>query len=332
MILADKIINERKKNGWSQEDLAELLDVSRQSVSKWEGAQSVPDLSKILKMAEIFHVTTDYLLKDELEPDNGDTSYYYEKTDAASEKRRVSLDEAHEFISLRKQVLPIVGIGAFLCVTCPIVLILLSGLSSAGILGISENVAATIGLAVLFLQIAIAVFLFIKYAGRLRKYEFMEKEAFETEYGVDGMCRERLSQGEARNARALIAGVILCILSAVPIVLTSTMGAPSYVVTAMVCLLLLLVGFAVYLFVSVCAVYASYKVLLQQEDYTPVAKKRNKKLDGISGIYWMFVTFVFLAVSFFTGRWDRTWIIWAVSGVLFALIRVIAETFMKNDD
>ena len=46
MILADKIIDERKKNGWSQEDLAEQLGVSRQSVSKWESAGSVPDLKK----------------------------------------------------------------------------------------------------------------------------------------------------------------------------------------------------------------------------------------------------------------------------------------------
>ena len=50
MILADKIINERKKLGWSQEELADKLSVSRQSVSKWEGAQSVPDLQRILEM------------------------------------------------------------------------------------------------------------------------------------------------------------------------------------------------------------------------------------------------------------------------------------------
>ena len=54
MILADKIINERKKNGWSQEELADKLSVSRQSVSKWEGAQSVPDLNRIVQMAELF--------------------------------------------------------------------------------------------------------------------------------------------------------------------------------------------------------------------------------------------------------------------------------------
>ena len=67
MILADKIISLRKKAGWSQEDLAQQLGVTRQSVSKWEGAQSVPDMDKILQMSRIFGVTTDFLLKDEIE-------------------------------------------------------------------------------------------------------------------------------------------------------------------------------------------------------------------------------------------------------------------------
>ena len=66
MILADKIIALRKKAGWSQEELAQQLNVSRQSVSKWEGAQSVPDLERILQMSRLFGVSTDYLLKDEL--------------------------------------------------------------------------------------------------------------------------------------------------------------------------------------------------------------------------------------------------------------------------
>ena len=65
MILADKIIQLRKKNGWSQEELAEMLKVSRQSVSKWEGAQSTPDLDRIIEMSKIFSVSTDYLIKDE---------------------------------------------------------------------------------------------------------------------------------------------------------------------------------------------------------------------------------------------------------------------------
>ena len=64
MFLADKIINLRKKAGWSQEELAGRLGVTRQSVSKWEGAQSVPDIEKIVQLSRLFSVTTDYLLLD----------------------------------------------------------------------------------------------------------------------------------------------------------------------------------------------------------------------------------------------------------------------------
>ena len=66
MILAEKIMQLRKKNGWSQEELAGRLGVSRQSVSKWESAMSIPDLDKILQMSQVFEVSTDYLLKDEI--------------------------------------------------------------------------------------------------------------------------------------------------------------------------------------------------------------------------------------------------------------------------
>ena len=64
MSLADKIMQLRKQKGWSQIDLADRLDVSRQSVSKWEMAQAVPELDKIVKLSELFNVSTDYLLKD----------------------------------------------------------------------------------------------------------------------------------------------------------------------------------------------------------------------------------------------------------------------------
>ena len=65
MILAEKIALLRRQNGWSQEELADQLNCSRQAVSKWEGGMSIPDLDKILKLSALFEVSTDYLLKDE---------------------------------------------------------------------------------------------------------------------------------------------------------------------------------------------------------------------------------------------------------------------------
>ena len=70
MIFADKLIRLRKQAGLSQEELASELNISRQSVSKWEQAQSIPDLDKIIQLSTFFNVSTDYLIEDEIE--NGD--------------------------------------------------------------------------------------------------------------------------------------------------------------------------------------------------------------------------------------------------------------------
>lgn len=60
MILAEKIMKLRKQQGWSQEELAMKLGVSRQSVSKWESGASIPELDKILQLGELFGVSTDF--------------------------------------------------------------------------------------------------------------------------------------------------------------------------------------------------------------------------------------------------------------------------------
>lgn len=105
MILADKIIALRKKAGWSQEELAEQLGVSRQSVSKWEGAQSMPDMEKILGMSRLFGVSTDYLLKEELgEPE-------FTVGEERTEVRKVSMEEASDYLALSRRKAPPYGRG-----------------------------------------------------------------------------------------------------------------------------------------------------------------------------------------------------------------------------
>ena len=66
MKLSDKIITLRRMKGMTQEDLAELCHVSRQSVSKWEADIALPEADKLLIMSEAFHVSLDVLLKDDL--------------------------------------------------------------------------------------------------------------------------------------------------------------------------------------------------------------------------------------------------------------------------
>ena len=64
MILADKIAEERKKNGWSQEDLAEQLGVSRQAVSKWESGASDPSTTNLMALAKLYGVAAEDLLRE----------------------------------------------------------------------------------------------------------------------------------------------------------------------------------------------------------------------------------------------------------------------------
>ena len=120
MILADKIIRLRKKNGWSQEELADKMNVSRQAVSKWESAQSIPDLEKILQLGTLFGVTTDYLLKDDIE----DEEFTNESSDAAVKK--INIEEANIYIEQRKKASWRIALATFLCILSPITLILFS--------------------------------------------------------------------------------------------------------------------------------------------------------------------------------------------------------------
>lgn len=68
MTVSEKIYTLRTRLGLSQEELAEKLGVSRQSVSKWETGQSVPDLEKIIKLADLFGVSVDELVREEERP------------------------------------------------------------------------------------------------------------------------------------------------------------------------------------------------------------------------------------------------------------------------
>jgi len=68
MTLSEKLLDLRKKNGMSQEQLAAELGVSRQTVSKWENGTAIPDTVHIISLSRLFDVTTDYLLTDNIPP------------------------------------------------------------------------------------------------------------------------------------------------------------------------------------------------------------------------------------------------------------------------
>lgn len=143
MILADKITEERKKNGWSQEELANQLGVSRQAVSKWESAGAVPDLQRILQMSELFGVSTDYLLKDEMKAEN---ITYHESTESYAEPlKKVTMENANEFLDMKRKGSKVVANATSMCILSPILLIVLVTMAEDGVFHVSESLATVFG-------------------------------------------------------------------------------------------------------------------------------------------------------------------------------------------
>lgn len=326
MILADKIVTLRKRAGWSQEELAAQLGVSRQSVSKWEGAQSVPDMQKVVQMSRLFGVTTDYLLKEEL----GEPEPAQSEPDAPL--RCVTMEQAADYLSLRRAAAPKLAAATLLCVLSPVALLLLAALSDRPGAALSENAAAGIGLCVLLVLVAAAVAMFITCAAQVKAYAFLETEPFETACGVTGMVRERRAAAAPEHTRGKVAGTVLCILSAVPLFIAVCLNGPDLLYVAAVCLLLVLAGVGSALFVYGGVYQAAMDRLLEEGDYVRPRKRQNGVVGAISSIYWLTVTAAYLLWTF--GPWwdaqpQDTWILWAVAGVLYGAVMALVRGIRK---
>ncbi len=160
------------------------------------------------------------------------------------------------------------------------------------------------------------------------KYEYLEKLDIDTEYGVNGMVKEQRDAYAETHSRRMIIGVMMCIISAVPLLGTqmsrysnNTDLLPILGVT----LLLVMCAAGVKLIVLTCTRQGGFDRLLEEGDYT----RLNKKAGKYDGVYWAIATAVYLGWSFATSRWEFTWIVWPVAGVMFAAYREIMKAIVR---
>lgn len=326
MIFADKLITLRKKAGWSQEELAEKLNVTRQSVSKWEGAQSVPDIDKILQLSCLFGVTTDYLLKD----DAAEPEYTEDDT---SPLPRVTLAQANDYLPRPGPMRRSWRWRRRSVSSPPSRCWRWGALSEAGLFGIWDDLAGGIGLIALLVIIAAAVAIFMQCSASVRAYEFLQKQAIETEYGVTGLAKERRDAFAPQYDKANILGTVLCVLSAVPVFAAMMVGA-SFLVSASICLVLALVACGVYAFVRVGTVRDAMDQLLEEGDYTRPNKAIKSRINALTAAYWLVVVAIFLWYTFGpdgNGQPQYSWFIWAIAGVLYAALVIAVKAFMKKN-
>lgn len=326
MIFADKLIRLRKKNGWSQEELAEKMNVSRQAVSKWESAQTIPELEKLLQMSALFGVTTDYLLKDELELEE------YSQSGEETGAKRISLSQAQEFLHWRKKAAVLIATGTFLCIISVVPLLVLSAASQAGFAGITEEAAAAAGLCAMVMLVAAGVSLFVWCGFKNAPFEFIDSEPFETEYGVHGMVSERKKNFRGAYAACNITATCTCILSIIPLFLSILLKGDLFPTVLLLCLTILLAGVGVVLFILCGVRWASMAKLLQEADYAYCEKEKNGAKEAVARAYWLLAVAVYLGWSFLSSRWDITWVVWPLAGVLYAVLNSILQLAVWNKE
>lgn len=319
MILADKIIELRKQFGWSQEDLAAKLDVSRQSVSKWESARSIPDLTKIIKMADLFGVSTDYLLKDEIETVEPGGS------DRDSNLIKISLDKANAYIESKVAAAKQIAIGVSIIMMAVAPLMILLALSAAPTIALDSSDAVAIGLIALLILVAIGVSFFIRSSHHGSNFPEIENEEIELAYGVSGIINDKLKNYRQRYTSLISIAVMMFILAATPLIVSAIMEASETIILLMVALMLAILATGIFLVIPTSARYNGYRLLLQEGEYSPRRKPARRRAEKIGSVYWPVVTAIYLGWSFWTMAWGITWIIWPVSGVAFGAVVALGD-------
>ena len=330
MTFSEKISALRKQKGWSQEELAEKLMVTRQAVSKEDSAQSMPDLDKLVQLSEALGVSTDYLLKDE----QAQSAPVPATAEQTVKPRHVTQEEARRYLQLQTAAIPKTTLGVALCVWSPIAIIGLPVLRSTLNWGFPEEICSGIGLCVLLVMVAAGVALLLTAGGTLREFEYLEREPIETDNGAREQALHMQREMASFCTRQNTIGVVLCILSVLPLfALMCVPGVPDGYYSLAVCALLLLVGIACLLLVRTGSMRGAVDKLLEQGDYTRENKAKSRFVGAVSAAYWLVVTAVFLFYTFGpngNGQPQYSWFIWAIAGVLYGALMAALSVYRKK--
>ncbi|MBQ8849796.1 MAG: helix-turn-helix transcriptional regulator [Clostridia bacterium] len=336
MILADKIIKHRKQKGWSQEELAEKMGVSRQAVSKWESAQAIPDIEKILALGELFGVSTDYLLKDSF-GDGEDFEFSSAATvssaeDEADTLRYVSKEEASKYIEERKRASWQIALATFLCVLSPIPLIILGGIADTNLIWFTgmDVVIGVLELGALFAFVIASLPFFISCGIRHESYKFLEDSAsFVLDTAAKEMTKKLLEQFNTTYITCNVIATCLCVAAPVPVML-GAFSKSGFLVTLLLGATIAMAAVGVFLFVFVGVRRASMQRLLSEGEFAPKEKKKAGILETAGLVYWLILTAFYLAWGFLENAWHINWVIFAVGGVLFAAFMAVMRLIVEK--
>lgn len=325
MAFCDNLLYLRKKAKITQEDLAAELEVSRQSVSKWETGEAYPETDKLIALCEKFGVTLDELVRgnccgDEEVPGEG----------SGEDKDEPVYTDAREYKRKALAFARMISLGVFLIlfgVACCVALAGVSALFDAK----TGEVYAICGGAVVLLFVAAAVFLFV-YGGisdqNFRRahprmgemFKKEERESFGKKFMVSMAC---LVSGILLDVVALIVGCLLVDRFAGELAETVM----CFLVAAFLLLLGALVGGLCYM-----GILHDRMEGKNNRNGDIRSDKVRKICDGVSGAVMLVATAVYLFIGFVWNMWHPGWIVFPVGGIICAIVSTVGKIFDKNDE
>ncbi len=335
MYIAKNLQYLRKREKITQEDLAEKLNVSRQSVSKWETGEAYPETDKLIALCDLFSVSLDGLMRTDLTEgaidagnsnDNNNIDRISQSSDADENEANAATDYSIYENHINKFSRGI-AIGVLLIILGVAACVALSGYSFI-LSGAAAEITSIMGGVAVILFIAAAAFLLVFFGQR--------NESFKKNHPIiaEPIAPSEIS-GFAAKMAALVSGILMDVVYL--IVMTSLIGtqiiitinedmATCYVTSAFLAVLAFIVGGLVYLGIQRSKIsVGEYNRQTAREQHPT---QGDKITGAICGAVMLTATAVFLLLGFIGNYWHPAWVAFPTGGIICGIIKLILN--IKN--
>lgn len=299
MAFSDNLQFLRSQNELTQEQLAEQLGVSRQSVSKWESGTSFPEMDTLLRLCDLYSVNLDTLLRGSVENSLVADTSQYDRFMTQFAKRMA------------------IAIGAIIASVAGMLLLAAAGVHEL--------------LSVAFLLLGITICVVVLVASGIQSDHFRKKHPVITDFYT-----EKEKESFHHTFVWLMAGGVGTILFGVVLLIAAFAFLPEQepYESIVVALFLLLIAGAVTAFVYGGLMDEKYKIWKYNRDNnpTPEAKQRLDLIGTLCGCIMLLATAIYVGLGFTGNAWDTAWWVFPVGGILCGIVNVILDPYKGEDD
>lgn len=286
----------RKRASLSQEELAEKINVSRQSVSKWESGDAYPEMKMLLILCDLFHVSLDELVHGNIEV-----------------KESMPIRQKYEKLIRRRATMVPIGICLIL-IGVTIMLVL------QGVFNLSDTDFESLAIVPLLALIAVAVVLFV-IAGNEENDFKRRHRSLPNIYTAD-----EVEVASSRQHYLIATGIGIIILGAAALMAVVALEQNDITAVAM---LLVFVSVGVPLIVRGGIIKDSYDIKQYNQENSMKSKSQEEKISAVSGIVMMLATIIYLITGFAFNLWGVTWWVFPVGSILCGISAIIIKTTLK---